>query len=301
MKKEVLMFFVLMLFVFCNSANATTEDYCVEAVVGDISPSSVEIGKNFTVSILIDNCGSDVPEKVVFEITDVSPFISIKESLKKDIGKMGYANSNRFLLYHMEISEDAIPGEYLIKYRVMYGGESYSITKKTNFTVTVIGDEAEPSIASSKTNPTLPYEGDTVELTLRIENTGEGTAKSVEVYVDHPFQGLKQSFIGALDSDEDGPAVLTFIADKSGEFEFPVKISYSDDFGKKEITTNINLIILEKKFNWVGLSLSLLLVAFAVWFASHYFRTKRKKDSIIQQLLEGKPNHEDKKLKKYKK
>lgn len=291
--------FVFLFVLMIVSVAAAQEGSCVDVSVNDVSPSSVGIDEEVTVGILIENCGTINPQVVEFELVDVSPFLQVKESLKKNIGSLSYANSERFIVYHIRIAEDAVPGEYIINYRLSYGQTSLTLKEEGSFTITVTGEEADLNIASIKTDPTLPYEGDTVELTLRIENFGEGVANSVRVFVDHPFQGLKQSFIGSLDPDEDGPAVLTFIAHKDGEFNFPVTISYQDDFGLHEIATNVNLTILNKKINWVGIIITVALIALGTWFVVHYFRTKRKKDTIIQQLLEGNSNHHEiKKLKK---
>jgi uncharacterized protein YbaP (TraB family) len=38
--------------------------------ITDISPTSIEVGEEFTVGILIDNCGSRVPESIIFELKD---------------------------------------------------------------------------------------------------------------------------------------------------------------------------------------------------------------------------------------
>ena len=260
---------------------------CVTAEATDISPTSIKIGDEFTVGLLIDNCGDEVPDNIHFELQDISPSISVNEPLSINIGKLGYSNSNRFLVYHMKVSEDASPGQYQFKNELTYTSGNSTFTKDGSFYVTVIGDKAEMAIASAKTNPALAVEDELTELTLRIENSGKGSAKSVVVYANHPFKGLKQSFIGTLDPDEDGPAVLTFIAGKAGEYNIPVTISYTDDFGPNEIKTNVNMSILEKPSNTGLIILVLILVALVVAGVYYFNKTKKAKDRIIHQLLTG--------------
>jgi len=273
--------FTIMISVFLiGFVNAAS---CVTAEISDISPSSIEVGEEFTVGIQIENCDSDDPGTVYFELLNPPTDITIKEPLIINIPELNYANSERIITYHMKVDEDASPGIYVIKTRLSYG----VTIRNYNITFDVIGNKAELGIASLKTNPVLPKEGETVELTMRIENTGKGTAKSVEVYVDHPFQGLKQSFIGALDSDEDGPAILTFVVDKFGEFEFPVTISYYDDFGENEIDTNIGLNVLKKETNFGLIIFTILIIAVFVWGIYYFRKTKKAKDRIIHQLLQG--------------
>ena len=285
---------VVITFVVVTSVNALDRGYCVTAEISDISPSSVGIGEEFTVGIQIENCGGKMPEYVSFELLNPPTDITIKEPLIINISKLYYGNSERFITYHMRTTDDAQPGTHLIKTRLSYGRTEHSIIKNYNITIDVIGDEAELSIASLKTNPVLPRKGETVELTLRIENTGEGTAKSVSVYTNHSFQGLKQSFIGALDSDEDGPVILTFIVDRSGEFEFPVTISYEDDFGYNEIKTNISLTVLKKKSNIGIIILVILIISVFGWGIYYFIKTKKSKNKIIHQLLQGESVNQEK-------
>ena len=283
--KYILIFlFVLAIF---PTITALEEGYCVIAEISDISPTSIGINEEFTVGVQIENCGDKMPEYVSFELLNPPTDITINEPLVMHISKLYYGSSERFITYHMKTTEEAQPGIHIIKARLNYGEKEYSMMKNYEITFKVIGEKAELSIASLKTKPVLPVEGETVELTLRIENTGDGTAKSVSVYAEHEFQGLKQSFLGALDSDEDGPAVLTFIVDKAGEFEIPVTISYKDDFGDNEIKTMINISVLEKKSNVGVIIFGILVIAILGGGIYYFIKTKKSKNKIIHQLLSG--------------
>ncbi len=282
-KKEVILVIMFLFMVSIFLIGFVNAAFCVTAEISDIVPSSIGIGEEFTVGIQIENCGDDIPLSIYFELLNPPTDITIKEPLILEIPELNYGNSERFITYHMRTTNDALPGTHVIKTRLSYSG----VIRNYNITFEVIGEKAELSIASIKTDPVLSVEGDTVELTLRIENTGDGTAKSVEVYVNHPFQGLKQSFIGALDSDEDGPVILTFIVDEAGEFVFPVTISYKDDFGDNEIETNVSLNVLEKEYNIGGIIFAILIIAIFGGGIYYFIKTKKSKDKIIQQLLHG--------------
>ncbi len=296
--RKIELFFVIFLIALVNygvvSVSALSSGYCVDAVVKDISPTSVKIGESFTVGILIDNCGDMAANNVFFEIKDISPFISVNEPLQKNLGNMGYANSERFILYHMRALDSAESGTYLIRFTLIYEGENAVYKKDGSFSITLIGDRAKLNIASVKTNPVLPYDGDKVELTLRIENFGEGTANSIKISAKHPFQGIKDSFIGTLDPDEDGPAVFTFITDQFGEFEFPIKISYEDDFGAHEKDSNVILIVLEKKTNIMTIVFAIVVIVIVGLGILYFFKVKKSKDRIIHQLLRGNGSKEKK-------
>ena len=282
---------VLAMTLLISSVSALDEHSCVVAEINDISPSSIEIGEEFTVGLQIENCGSKIPESVSFELMQVPKDLEIKEPLIINISKLYYGNSERFITYHMRTKDHASPGTYVIKTRLRYD----NIIKEDEITFEIIGAESELGIATIKTDPVLPIEGDAVEMTLRVENAGTGTAKSVRVYVDHPFKGLKQSFIGTLEPQEDGPAVLTFIVDKSGEFTFPVTISYNDDFGEGETKTEVSLSILKKPSN-IGTTIFVIILLALIGGGGYYFfRVKKSKDKIIRQLLKGNGSKEKEK------
>ncbi len=291
MERGKLIYFLVLGLVFflVPFSSAIVETYCVEASVTDISPSSIGIDEEFTIGVQIENCGSKIPEFVYFELITIPTDVSVKEALKIKVSNLYYGNSERFILYHMRIAEDAVPGEHIIKTRLSYGDEDSSIIKDDSIVFEVRGESAELNIASAKTKPVLPIEGETVELTLRLENTGKGTAKSVKIYADHPFKGVKQAFIGSLRTTEDGPAIFTFVANESGEFEFPITIEYNDDFGDKETKTNIEINVLEKESNIGKIIFIISLIAFIGIILFYFIRKGKSKDRIIHQLLKG--NH----------
>ncbi|MBU0929571.1 MAG: hypothetical protein KJ623_00690 [Nanoarchaeota archaeon] len=286
LEKSVL--FIITLIFAVSSVNALGIGQCLNVELTDISPTSIELGEEFTVGILIDNCGYKVPSYVVFELVNISPYVEIIEPLKINIPEMGYSTSERFLLYHMRLKEDAVPGTYIFKYVLEYGpGVNSTIKDKGEFSVNIIGKKANLNIASLKTKPTIPVEDEIVELTLRIENYGKGEANSVKVRLAHDFKGIKESYIGTLQPDEDSPVVFTFIPSKKGEYNIPVTITYLDDFGRKDILTEINLVIFKKETN-VGLIVLILVLIGGVIGGVYYFLKKsKKKDEIIKQFFDG--------------
>ncbi|TQD24375.1 COG1361 S-layer family protein [Methanolobus vulcani] len=394
---SVCLFMLTLLLILTGVTSVQAEssgDECLRAVVEDISPSSVGRDEEFTVGISLENCGTQIPEDITFEIISVPSDIIITEDLVAEIPVFVYKNSERQLRYHMRTTPDAIPGPHIIKMKLTYGSEDVKRTAYYEVEIIVTGEHAEPRIssvitdpkyiyagdtvdldleienfgdsiaksvvvnldhgfkgitsstigaiapegkqtalfkfkannsgtfdipviidyeddygiqkdeyyikitvldrksslnlASVKVNPVLPQTDDTVELTMRIENSGDRTINSIRVYADHPFQGLKESFIGTLDPDEDGPAVITFVADQAGEFEIPVIITYIDDFGEEQIETKVNVIIMEQN-GGAGTIIIIVLLLLAVIGGLVYnnYRTKKSKDEIIKQLMEG--------------
>lgn len=397
-----LVFFVLcIVFTGVAAADFTDGIICVKAEVKELSPSSVGIDEEFTLAIDLESCGTKAPEDITFEIISIPSDIIVIEDLVTTIDEFSYPTSERHLVYHMRTTPDANPGPHIIKMKLTYANKELETTKYYEVDVRVTGEDAEPRISSVTTSPEYIYEGDTVdltlgienygeaiaksvsvslkhnfegiknstigtlglngsqtalfkfkandsgefnipviidyeddfgrqsdeynititvldkkgslnlasvkvdpviphvddtvELTMRIENSGDRTINSIRVYADHPFKGVKESFIGTLDPDEDGPAVLTFIADEAGEYEIPVTISYIDDFGEEQVETKISIIVLETE-SGAGTAVAVLLVLAVIGGLVYYnYRMKRSKDEIIKQLMEGSNNSAGKK------
>ncbi len=277
----------ILLLIFLMTTISASSGYCISVEVSDITPSSVGIDESFTVEVQVESCDSKTPENVSLELFNPSSDILVKEDPTIYIGKLGYANSKRSVVYHMQTTDNARKGEYQMKLIARGKSDSFTITTTSNFTITVNADPAKLNIASAKIDPIIPREGDTVELTLRIENFGKGDANSIKVELEHPFEGGKEAFMGTLESDEDGPAVFTFIANKKGEFEFPVKINYEDDFGSHQIVSKLNVNILGASTNWINILFIFIIIIVIIAFILYYLKTKEDKEKIIQQILKG--------------
>ena len=259
-----------------SGVHAFADTMCVDFQVTDITPSSVEIGEEVTVGIQLDNCGSELPENVRFEITRFSNDIIIKEPLVIDSKKpFGYANSDRFNIYHLYVTDKATPGEYVFEYKLTYGNKDFSIEKEGNFSVTVTSQESDLNIAYVKTEPILPKVGDEVTLTIRLENFGRGDANSVKAKVDIPFFGIKESFLGELESGDDSSAVFTLVPDKSGVIDYDLIVTYKDDFGAKEFTESLELNIQENpRSNALTIIIIIALISL-VGGIIYYFKSKK--------------------------
>jgi len=241
-KLMVSIFSIFAMLLFISGVYAFEDTMCVDFQVTDINPSSVEIGEEVTVGIQLDNCGSELPENVYFEITRFSDDVIIREPLVIDFDKpFGYANSKRFNIYHIYITNEATPGEYVFEYELFYGKNDFSIKKEGTFSITVTSQESDINIAYVKTEPILPKVGDEITLTIRLENFGRGDANSVKAKVDIPFFGIKESFLGELEAGDDSSAVFTIVPDKSGVIDYNLNVTYTDDFGKHEFTPFFDL------------------------------------------------------------
>ena len=287
MKNKLIMikFALLLCLVFLISINgvyALREGYCVNVHVTDINPSSVELDNEVTVGIQFDNCGSKLPEIVNFEIRRFSEDIKIREPLIINFSKpFGYANSDRFNVYHLYVTRDATPGEYVFEYKLNYGNEDFYISKEGNFSITVTSHEADLAIAYVKTDPVIPKVGEEMTLTIRIENFADGDANSVKAKIDLPFFGVKEAFLGELEADDDSPAVFTLVPDKSGTFDYNLYVTYKDAFGEHEFTEKLELNVQGNNGGNIITILIIILIAL-ISFGIYYwkFADEKRKEQI---------------------
>lgn len=276
MRKKI-MFGMLVMMFFASSAYALESGYCVNFEVTDISPTSVEIGDDVTVGMQLDNCGDILPPNVNFEITRFSDDITIREPLINNFDEpFGYSNSQRFSVYHLYVTGDATPGEYIFEYMLSYGNGDFMLEKEGSFSITVTSQESDLNIAYVKTEPILPTVGEEVTLTIRLENFGRGDANSVKASIDLPFFGIKESFLGELEAGDDSSAVFTIVPDRAGVIDYDLTVVYIDDFGEHEFSESLELNIQEdmRKSNvlaFVGVGGVVLLIA----LLAYYFRPKK--------------------------
>lgn len=275
MKKKLMLgiFIMLVIISIASGVYALEKDYCVDFQVTDINPTSVEIGDEATVGIQLDNCGSELPKNVYFEITRFSDDITIREPLTIDFDEpFGYANSKRFNIYHLYVTDRATPGEYIFEYKLSYGETEFMIEKEGSFSVTITSQESDLNIAYIKTEPILPKVGEEVTLTIRLENFGKGDANSVKAKIDIPFFGVKESFLGELEAGDDSSAVFTIVPDKSGVINYDLSVIYKDDFGENEFTETLELNIQEdnRKSNVLTFGMILGLIFLIGWMIYNF-------------------------------
>lgn len=272
-------YFILLFLAFSLSfalASAAAPGTCVEAVITSINPSSVDANEEFTVGIEISNCGDEIPENITFEIKRFSPDISIQEPLVNDVGKLSYSNSKRFILYHMRTAQNIAPGTYTFEAELNYGRRDYSLIKKYSFGVTVKTETPELFISGVKTSPERITPKENVILTIKIENSGKGSAKSVKAILEGlNFEGVKEAYIGEIKADEELPARFVLKAGNSGDYNFNVKIDYKSSGADESVDYQNSLHVFSSTsiFYWIIPILALGCVLLVV-----ILKTRNKKE-----------------------
>jgi hypothetical protein len=145
----------------------------------------------------------------------------------------------------------------MVTYRLLDGS-----TGAQNESVSLdIRGEAELGIAALETSPVRVERGQPLDLTIRIENTGTGDAKSVSARVDLPFSGTKEAFIGKIKPGNDAPAVFTLDAGGPGSYHYTVEVTYTDDWGTKTFSRELEMTVYRNDSAWIAIVVLLVLIA----------------------------------------
>lgn len=138
-----------------------------------------------------------------------------------------------------------------------------------------IRGEAELGITALETSPVRVNAGDPFDLTIRVENTGTGEAKSVSAVIDLPFTGTGEAFIGKIKPGNDAPSVFTLDAEGAGTYQYLVTITYTDDWGTKTVTRPLTLTVYGKDGTWIAVVV-LILLAVGGWFGYRWWKKKHE-------------------------
>lgn len=136
-----------------------------------------------------------------------------------------------------------------------------------------IRGEAELGIAALETSPLRVEQGQPFDLTIRIENTGTGDAKSVSARVNLPFTGTKEAFIGKIKPGNDAPAVFTLEAGRPGSYRYLAEITYTDDWGTRTFTRELDLVVYRTYGTLTALA-GLVILGLLCYLGYRWWKTK---------------------------
>lgn len=207
-----------------------------------IRPSVVTPGENFTLGFFVANNGTGMANAIGLKaILDGTPFIPAGTN-SLILGKLD-AGSAKNVQYTLIVKSGATPGEYSLPVQLVYENENgENISAKELVGIKVLS-KAKLSVANVKTDPSKLISGNEMTLTIRVENSGTGDAKSVRAAVDLPFQGTKTAFLGKIGPDEDAPAVFNLQTDVAGSYKYKLTTAYEDDLGEHEQQQDLDVTV----------------------------------------------------------
>jgi len=231
----------------------------------DVTSVGTGNSKNIRVGLALDQLPQIIP------LDDSSRFIQGLNSQESEV-----------VSFRLKVAGDSEPTSYNIPIVIICTDETENENVISSEVIGLdVQGKAKLTIANIKTDPLLGSVNEEMSLTIRIENAGEGDAKSVKVaIVDLPFTGIKEAFLGKVEADDDSPAVFTLIPDKSGEFTYSLLITYEDDFGEHTTIEELNLLVKGSNNDSI-INIILILICILIGFGLYYSRmedgTKKEK------------------------
>ena len=237
---------------------------------GSISPKDM-----FNITFLLSNAGSGIAREVEISAeTSGLPFVPAGADTK--IIKILKPDESIELNFRLLVKDKTVISSYSIPINMDYKDESGKNQSSRSFVGVNILGNAELSIGNIKTEPQNPVKGDPVTMTLRIENSGNGDARSAKVSLNIPFEGTKTAFLGKIKPDDDAPGVFTFNAAQSGDIPYTATIEFEDDLGKHTVKEALSLNV--RDTNKSGIIIPVIVVILAAGtFVFYFSRRKNKK------------------------
>ncbi|MGB3460003.1 MAG: hypothetical protein WBB08_12095 [Halobacteriota archaeon] len=238
-------------------------------------PEEIRPGDDFTLSLTLTNRGETAAHDIFVEIGKVQS-VYFNDPGNYYIARLEPEESYEIML-NFKSSENTPTGMITIPINITYEGLGIEEKKQSEIAgIEVIGI-AELSISNIKTDPLNVKQGEDFTLLVRIENAGDGDAKSVKATItDLPFSGVKEAFLGKIEPDDDSPAVFTLIPGAGGSFEYHLQISYKDNSGNHTIREKLSLVVEGNENNSI-LAIIIPVILIALAGISFYFYSKKKK------------------------
>ncbi len=238
-----------------------------------INPELISPQDTFNITFSVQNEGTGIAREVqVSAAPGGLPFVPIGSDT--NIIKTLDPGESIQLNYRLLVKDKTLISSYSIPIKMEYKDETGKNTSSSSFVgVKVLGD-AQLSIGNIKTEPQNPVNGDLVTITMRLENSGNGDAKSVKASLNIPFEGTKTAFLGKIKPDDDAPGVFTFYAAQSGDIPYTAAIEFEDDLGRHTVKEELALNVRDTNKNGIIIS---VIVVVLVTGAFVFYRYSKKK------------------------
>lgn len=239
------------------------------------SSGAIVPGQEFYLRTAVKNAGNGEAKnvRVMLNLNNSSPLIPLEDNVR--FFENLSAGSSENLSFKLLLGSNADVQPYRIPLRITASNntDTFQIDKIQEIGINVL-NRAKIDVSSLKFDPGMPIRGQQVSMTVRIENVGEGEARSVKARLEGlEGSGSTAAFLGRLDKDDDAPAVFTFTPGKTGEQEVTLLVEYEDDFGKHQLSENLTFNVERQEGSVLPILLGAILVLAAVVF---YMKKKGK-------------------------
>ncbi|CAG0999912.1 hypothetical protein METP2_03184 [Methanosarcinales archaeon] len=238
-----------------------------------ITPELISPLDTFDIAFVVSNEGAGISHDVIVStVTEGLPFVTAGTDTK--VIKTLDRGEQIQLGFRIMVKDKADISSYSIPVKMEYKDENgKNISSQSTVGVKVLG-RAKLSVANIKTEPQNPSQGEHFTVTMRIENSGTGDAKSSKITFTTPLEGNKTAFLGKIKPNDDAPAIFTFIASESGNIPYSASVEFEDDLGIHTRTWELNQYVSGKEGNSLMAPVSIVAVVVAAIF--YRFRWKKR-------------------------
>ncbi|RXA21768.1 hypothetical protein EQO05_00530 [Methanosarcina sp. MSH10X1] len=239
------------------------------------SSGAIVPGQEFYLRTTVKNAGNGDAKnvRVMLNLNNSSPLIPLEDNVR--FFENLSAGSSENLSFKLLLGSNADVQPYRIPLRITASNstDTLQIDKIQEIGINVL-NRAKIDVSSLKFDPGMPVRGQQVSMTVRLENVGEGEARSVKARLEGlEGSGSTAAFLGRLDKDDDAPAVFTFTPEKTGDQEVTLLVEYEDDFGKHQLSEDLTFNVERQKGSIVPLVLGAAFILAAIVF---YMKKKGK-------------------------
>ena len=255
-------------------------------IISDISITNQILtpGSEFFLLMAISNVGkgSAKDTKVALQLDGI-PVIPLKDNVFyiKSLapGESSNASFNLVIDKNAEVKAYKLPIQISGSYE--FGANNFLSEEIAG--INILGN-AELSIASISTDPAVVNENENFFLILRIENTGSGDASSIKLGISLPFEGPKEIFLSKIKSDSENSAIFSLNAKNDGNYNYVLKINYTDDIGEHSISYPLVLYVAPKLTTYEIIFYAIITTA-ALWFII-WIRFHKRISKYIKKIKE---------------
>ncbi len=248
----------MVLVFFCSvvSPSLALSSSQIEFTMLRYEPMPAEPGKYVNVFVKIENTGNTQTDDINIEFIDNYPFKLADEGDRvKNIGSLGIDKEKSIVIeYRVIVDNNAVEGTNEMKLSYFQGDDSGLVIEEV-FNVDVVTSTKVITISDVKSNPVYAAPGETVVVTLDVENLESSNLYDLSVSLDFsdttipfsPFQSVPEKHMDMIDGKGLQSVDFSLIvnpAAESGIYKIPVTISYEDKSGTAvETSYTISLVV----------------------------------------------------------
>ncbi|MCK4327659.1 MAG: hypothetical protein KAW41_04230 [Candidatus Diapherotrites archaeon] len=246
----------------------------------EVEPYNVLPGGDIELRVLLKNTGSvtvndvDVGYNISTDATEINLLPLTTTSRRVASIRPGEEVTVSF---PMQALKTATVKPYKIKVKAEYTSGSTMHTESDEVAVEIRG-KPEMRLAGVQADRDTIYAGVPFSLSIQLENTGTGDAKSVKTELqDTTLDGVMTSYVGTVDVDDTGSAIFDITDRTAGRKMGTALITYEDAYGNiftDQIAVEYFVTMVPEDYS--GIVIVVLVVAVGGFFV--YRHQKRKKE-----------------------